>query len=68
MSSAHMAVFPSLQMGRLPGGRLDDLAAVLRPGEVSATAGQGYFKLKHAERRDPTDSGIPSGQPRLLVV
>jgi hypothetical protein len=55
-------------MGRLPQGRLDDLAAVLRPGEVSATAGQGYFKLKRAERRDPTDGGIPAGQPRLLVV
>lgn len=41
---------------------------MLRPGKVPAAVGQGYFKLKHAERRDPTDSGIPAGQPRLLVV
>ena len=55
-------------MGKLPQGRLDDLAAMLRPGEVSATAGQGYFKLQRAERRDSTTNGIPAGQPRLLVV
>lgn len=56
------------QTGRLPRGRLDDLAEVLRPGEVSAHDGWGYFKLKRAERRDPGISSIPFGQPRLLVV
>lgn len=57
------------QVRRLKRGRLDDLAAVLRPGEVAPVSeGPGYFKLKRAERRDPDISSIPFGQPRLLVV
>lgn len=72
----HLALGPKLrnvgldqfQTGRLPRGRLDDLADVLRPGEVSANDGWGYFKLKRAEQRDPGVSSESPGRPRLLVV
>ena len=60
----------SPQLGRLPRGVLNDLAPVLRPGEVSSSdeVGYGYFKLKRAERRDEGFAPVPPGQPRLLVV
>ncbi len=56
------------QVGRLPRAVLNDLAPVLRPGEVADVHGRGYFKLKRAERRDAGFAAIPPGQPRLLVV
>lgn len=57
-----------MQVAGLPEADLNDLAAVLRPGEVADNHGRGYFKLMRARRRDTEATAAPATQSRLLVV
>lgn len=56
------------QVAGLPEAVLNDLVAVLRPGEVADAYGRGYFKLMRAGRHDPDATAALATQSRLLVV